>query len=109
MRALLFLSLILPFGATASINTIEPDSYAAGTNLSHVSPYAALELVNGDNVYSRSISTGYSGTAWAMLTTGPLRARVFGHNSPDHFHQWMAPTILNRPYEFDTYSKWSSE
>ncbi|WP_157994629.1 PEP-CTERM sorting domain-containing protein [Peristeroidobacter agariperforans] len=112
MRALIFLSLILPIATPAKMITIEPDKYAPGTNLSDISPYAALRLVNGDEVISRSVVTGgweVSGGSWEMLSTGPLRANVFGYGSTVGFHEWMAPTIDNQPSEFDTYGKWTSE
>lgn len=65
---------------------IEPDDYAAGTNLSTISPWVTLSTTGGDAVYSSAIDSRWERAAQGQ-GTGPLGKQVFSRR-PDTNDEW---------------------
>src|SRR5690606_41254564 len=68
--------LFIFFSSIASAIIIEPDDYAAGTDLSDISPYVKFSTVGGLPVYSSSIGEAATGGH----PTGPLGQRASSSN-----------------------------
>lgn len=75
--------------SSASAVIIEPDNYAAGTDLSTVSPLVTLSTTGGAPVYASTIhrTTGTGELAAGGYSTGPLGDSVFSR-SPDTNNEW---------------------
>jgi hypothetical protein len=80
--------LLLPLSATAATTiTLEPDSYALGTDLSTISPYVTVSTTGGNPVYASTIDkTGTSAAGGA--NTGPLGDAVFSRTA-DSNSEWF--------------------
>ncbi len=76
----------LTFSADATVITIEPDDYAAGTNLSTISPYAQITTTGGEAVYSASVHSRWERAAMDAPTQ-LLGDRVFSRRA-DFNSEW---------------------
>lgn len=90
----------------AGLITIEPDDYAAGTNLTNISEYVTITTLQGGDVYSSVIDSDWNGGQPNELPTGPLGDRVFSAR-PDGNTEWT--TIFANQAGFDTLDDMKSD
>jgi hypothetical protein len=94
--------------ASAALVTIDPDAYAAGTELTSISPYVRIDTTGGAPVYAAPI-VGTGQTLPSGITdTGPFGLHVFSRE-PDRNSEWFAwPDYVDAntdPYSADEWAK----
>lgn len=89
MNRLSWLTAALLFSAVPVFATpiiIDPDDYAAGTDLSTISPWVKLTTTRGDAVYSSNVDSRWERAAQGQ-GTGPLGNQVFSRDR-DQNSEW---------------------
>lgn len=86
IKNIVLFSVALVYQIAAQAVTIEPDDYAAGTDLTHISPHVTITTTFGSAVYAATIEK--SGIAPAAgNATGPFGDRVFSL-APNNNTEW---------------------
>jgi hypothetical protein len=79
-----FLILSIAFSATNALATsvvLDPDDFAAGTNLSTINPHVTITTTSGSNVYAANISP----TAANGNNTQGLGSKIFAYDEADEW------------------------
>ncbi|WP_129645570.1 PEP-CTERM sorting domain-containing protein [Peristeroidobacter agariperforans] len=95
--------------ANALLVTVDPDDFASGTDMSHVSPHVSITTTAGASVFSSALAGDTQSLPPGVVSSGPFGKNVFSRQ-PDQNSEWSAWPDINDA-NVDTFdpAEWAKE